>query len=171
MATTSDDARFSMRWIKTRRWINQRVIGSAWCWTRTDWCGSARGTVIKELLPSGLCLFHYCIPSPLPATRCRSVCDKGFKDCRLQKWVWYDLETRLTRKQRRFELFNRIADRFRTIGPSSVLCRQSSHALVAAWCPWSLHGVLQLLSALDCKSMDSWLGTLKHLRNRTAGTV
>jgi hypothetical protein len=44
------------------------------------------------------------------------------------------METRLTHEQHWFELFNRIADRFRTIGPSSVLCRQGSHTFGSTWC-------------------------------------
>ncbi len=37
----------------------------------------------------------------------------------------------MTHELHRLERFNQIADRFRTIGPSSVLCRSGSHSFVA----------------------------------------
>jgi hypothetical protein len=51
----------------------------------------------------------------------------------LLNWVGMDikLETRLTHELHRLERFNQIAYRFRTIGPSSVLCRSGSHTFVA----------------------------------------
>ena len=51
-------------------------------------------------------------------------------------WVgmYTKLETRLTHELHRLERFNQIAYRFRTIGPSSVLCRSGSHTFVATLC-------------------------------------
>ncbi len=45
--------------------------------------------------------------------------------------MYTKLETRLTHELHRINRFNQIADRFRTIGPSSVPCRSGSHTLVA----------------------------------------
>ena len=48
--------------------------------------------------------------------------------------MYIKLETRLTHELHRLEHFNQIAYRFRTIGPSSVLCRSGSHTFVATLC-------------------------------------
>ncbi len=89
-----------------------------------------------------------------PCNRCRhrmprrsrgQCCDGGIKGrtyCDvvsaflLINWVgmYIKLETRLTHKLHRLEHFNQIADLFRTIGPSSVLCRSGSHTFVATLC-------------------------------------
>jgi hypothetical protein len=49
--------------------------------------------------------------------------------------MYIKLETRLTHELHRLELFNQIAYRFRTIGPSSMLCKQGSHTFGATLCP------------------------------------
>jgi hypothetical protein len=40
---------------------------------------------------------------------------------------WMRFEARFTDAVHRFELHTQIAVRFRTLGPSSVLCRQGTH--------------------------------------------
>ncbi len=51
----------------------------------------------------------------------------------LINWVgmYIKLEVRLTHELHRLERFNQIADQFRTISPSLVLCRSGSHTFVA----------------------------------------
>ena len=116
-------------------------------------------------------------------SKARGPCDGGIKGCThwdvesefwWSNWVgmYIKLETLLTHELHRLERFNQIADWFRTIGPSSVLCRSGSHTLSlhCVFCDvvcWTLFYFRLIYNEwfVTKRSRSSWsntAGVLKH---------
>ena len=73
-------------------------------------------------------------------------CDKGEKARQLGRMGEYSLETQLTHEPLRFELFNQIADRFRTLWPIVSAMQTRDSLLRRSHCAFAISVLIVVIN-------------------------